>query len=411
MLIADTTELLNKVIGGSDAPFIYEKTGTHVDHYMIDEFQDTSGMQWNNFRPLIEESLAHSRDNLIVGDVKQSIYRFRNSDWKLLDEQVQADFSPEVVHEETLKDNWRSCRNIVEFNNALFTTLPGVLQTVYNEALSVSSLSEEQRAAFFTKIMSAYDKSFQQVPPPFMQKDGHVRIEFLSGDDEKDWKEEALGRLPGVLGKLQDNGYVLKDIAILVRTNQEGAQVADTLLAYKEEHPSDRYNYDIISDEALFVSGSTAVRFMVSLLRYLKNPEDRTNGQIALYSYQVLKGIFGVEAPAFPPEVISVLQILSRQSLYEITEGLFRLFADDFPENEQVFVQAFLDMVSEYTQKESADLNRFLKWWDETILPKSSSHTPNLAFPDLCVFVQSDQTFRVPGAAWSLCCLRNTTPS
>ena len=361
MLIADTTELLNKVIGGSDAPFIYEKTGTHVDHYMIDEFQDTSGMQWNNFRPLID-----SRDNLIVGDVKQSIYRFRNSDWKLLDEQVQADFSPEVVHEETLKDNWRSCRNIVEFNNALFTTLPGVLQTVYNEALSVSSLSEEQRAAFFTKIMSAYDKSFQQVPPPFMQKDGHVRIEFLSGDDEKDWKEEALGRLPGVLGKLQDNGYVLKDIAILVRTNQEGAQVADTLLAYKEEHPSDRYNYDIISDEALFVSGSTAVRFMVSLLRYLKNPEDRTNGQIALYSYQVLKGIFGVEAPAFPPEVISVLQILSRQSLYEITEGLFRLFADDFPENEQVFVQAFLDMVSEYTQKESADLNRFLKWWDET---------------------------------------------
>lgn len=278
MLIADTTELLSKVIEGSDAPFIYEKTGTHVDHYMIDEFQDTSGMQWNNFRPLIEESLAHSRDNLIVGDVKQSIYRFRNSDWKLLDEQVQADFSSEEIHEETLKDNWRSCRNIVEFNNALFTTLPGVLQAVYNEALSVSSLSEEQRAAFFTKIMSAYDKSFQQVPPPFMQKDGHVRIEFLSGDNEKDWKEEALGRLPGVLEKLQDNGYALKDIAILVRTNQEGAQVADTLLAYKEEHPSNRYNYDIISDEALFVSGSTAVRFMVSLLRYLKNPEDRTNG-------------------------------------------------------------------------------------------------------------------------------------
>lgn len=374
MLIADTTELLSKVIEGSDAPFIYEKTGTHVDHYMIDEFQDTSGMQWNNFRPLIEESLAHSRDNLIVGDVKQSIYRFRNSDWKLLDEQVQADFSSEEIHEETLKDNWRSCRNIVEFNNALFTTLPGVLQAVYNEALSVSSLSEEQRAAFFTKIMSAYDKSFQQVPPPFMQKDGHVRIEFLSGDNEKDWKEEALGRLPGVLEKLQDNGYALKDIAILVRTNQEGAQVADTLLAYKEEHPSNRYNYDIISDEALFVSGSTAVRFMVSLLRYLKNPEDRTNGQIALYSYQVLKGRFGVETPAFPPEVVSVLQILSRQSLYEITEGLFRLFADDFPENEQVFVQAFLDMVSEYTQKESADLNRFLNGGTKRAAGKQLPH-------------------------------------
>lgn len=135
MLIADTTELLNKVISGSDAPFIYEKTGTHVDHYMIDEFQDTSGMQWNNFRPLVEESLANGRANLIVGDVKQSIYRFRNSDWKLLDEQVRRDFEDEQVREETLMDNWRSCRHIVEFNNAFFTAAPAILQDLYNEAL------------------------------------------------------------------------------------------------------------------------------------------------------------------------------------------------------------------------------------------------------------------------------------
>ena len=366
MLIADTTELLNKVIGGSDAPFIYEKTGTHIDHYMIDEFQDTSGMQWDNFRPLIKESLAHNRANLIVGDVKQSIYRFRNSDWKLLDEQVQTDFSAEEVCEETLKDNWRSCRNIVEFNNALFTTLPLVLQTLYNEALSASSLNDQQRAAFFTKIMSAYDKSFQRVPPPFLQKDGHVRVEFLSGDDDKSWKDEALVQLPGVLKRLQDNGYALKDIAILVRTNQEGALVADTLLTYKEEHPSDGYDYDIISDEALFVSGSSAVRFMISLLRYLKNPEDQMNVRIALYSYQVLKGEFGAAALHFPSEISTALQLLSRQSLYEMVEGLFRIFETDFPQNEQVFVQAFLDMVSEYTQKESVDLSRFLNWWEET---------------------------------------------
>lgn len=178
MLIADTTELLSKVIEGSDAPFIYEKTGTHVDHYMIDEFQDTSGMQWNNFRPLIEESLAHSRDNLIVGDVKQSIYRFRNSDWKLLDEQVQADFSSEEIHEETLKDNWRSCRNIVEFNNALFTTLPGVLQAVYNEALSVSSLSEEQRAAFSLRSCPPMIKVSNRFLPLSCRKTGMYGLNF-----------------------------------------------------------------------------------------------------------------------------------------------------------------------------------------------------------------------------------------
>lgn len=385
MLIADTTELLNKVIGGCNAPFIYEKTGTRVDHYMIDEFQDTSGMQWNNFRPLIEESLAHERSNLIVGDVKQSIYRFRNSDWKLLDEQVQADFLAAQVTEETLKENWRSCRNIVEFNNTFFTAIPAVLQSYYNETLLTSSLSEEQRAAFEAKIMSAYDRSYQQVPPPFLRKDGHVKIEFLTGDDDKDWKEEALDRLPGVVEQLQDNGYALKDIAILVRTNMEGAMVADKLLSYKETNPSDRYNYDIISDDALFVGGSPAVRFLIALLRYLKNPEDKINEQTALYSYRILGGepteetdicSLATSGPVFPPEIARELQNLSRQSLYEISEGLFRLFSGRFQENEQVFVQAFLDMVSEYTQKESADLSRFLKWWDE------AGYRKTIATPD-----------------------------
>ena len=364
MLIADTTELLNKVISGSDAPFIYEKTGTHVDHYMIDEFQDTSGMQWNNFRPLVEESLANGRANLIVGDVKQSIYRFRNSDWKLLDEQVRRDFEEEQVREETLMDNWRSCRHIVEFNNGFFTTAPAILQDLYNEALKTSSLNEEERTAFFTKIMTAYDKSIQRVPPPFQKKDGHVRIDFLSGDEEKKWEQEAMERLPATLERLQDNGYALKDIAILVRTNQEGALVADTLLAYKEEHPSDRYNYDIISDDALFVGSSPAVRFLIAVLRYLRNPEDQTNRKLAMYAYQVLTGKFG-ESEA-DKSVSQNLQSISRQSLYEVTEGLFRNFSAYFPETEQVFVQAFLDMVSEYAQKESADLNRFLRWWDET---------------------------------------------
>ena len=145
MLIADTTDLLRRVIDGSDAPFIYEKTGTYVDHYMIDEFQDTSGMQWENFRPLVAESLAHERSNLIVGDVKQSIYRFRNSDWRLLDGQVRSDLGEYQTCEETLRDNWRSCRRIVEFNNAFFTAAPAVLQELYNEALAVSSLNEEER--------------------------------------------------------------------------------------------------------------------------------------------------------------------------------------------------------------------------------------------------------------------------
>jgi ATP-dependent exoDNAse (exonuclease V) beta subunit len=368
LLIADTTELLNKVIDGSDTPFIYEKTGTQIDHYMIDEFQDTSKMQWNNFRPLIDESLAHNNRNLIVGDVKQSIYRFRNSDWKLLDEQVAEDFTSEQVDEETLEENWRSFRNIVTFNNALFDITPGILQLIYNEALDASSLPEEEQEVFRRKIMSVYAGSSQLIPPAFQGKEGHVKIEFLPDGEDTGWKEEALLRLPATLEQLQDNGYALKDIAILTRTNLEAATVADALLTYKEEHPSERYKYDIISDEALFVSSSQAVRFLVVLLRHLKNPNEPANKRIAVFSYAIMAGRMDETAiiTEFPPFIKKELHALSRQSLYELTEGLFRLFSAYFPDNEQVFIQAFFDMILEYAQKESADLSRFLDWWDET---------------------------------------------
>ncbi|MDH6534343.1 Dna2/Cas4 domain-containing protein [Parabacteroides sp. 52] len=366
MLIADTTELLNKVIDGSDAPFIYEKTGTRVDHYMIDEFQDTSGMQWHNFRPLLRESLAYKQSNLIVGDVKQSIYRFRNSDWKLLDEEVQKDFHATEVKEETLQENWRSCRSIVSFNNSLFTVAPELLQSLYNDLLETSSLPEEEKNIFSTRIASAYSGSYQKVALPFQNKEGHVKVEFIETEEEgKSWKEEALDRLPGLLEQLQDNGYELKDIAILVRTNLEGAQVADTLLTYKETHTDSLYKYDIVSDEALFISSSTAVRFIISLLRHLKTPEDPTCRQMAYFAYATLTGVFSQTREGFPTELQEKLEDLSHQSLYEMIEGIYRVFTDSFAANEQAFLQAFLDLTAEFAQRESPDLGRFLKWWDE----------------------------------------------
>ena len=373
MLIADTTELLNKVIDGSDAPFIYEKTGVSIDNYMIDEFQDTSGMQWENFRPLIKESLSNERFNLIVGDVKQSIYRFRSSDWTLLDTQVAKDFRHEGVVDKVLAENWRSCRCIVEFNNALFTKAPQILQEKLNAGLQASSLADEEQAVINQKITQAYAKLYQHVPPKFQSQDGHVHIEFLEKEKDSDWKDKALERLPHYLETLQDNGYALRDIAILVRTNNEGARVADTLLKYKIEYPSNQYRYDIISDEALFVASSSAVRFIITLLRYLLNPADETAKQMALYNYTILlapvdqpSNISNFEAiKSFPKAVSETLMILSKESLYEITEGLIRLFNAEFKDSDQVFVQSFMDMILSFSQKESADLARFLNWWDE----------------------------------------------
>ena len=380
MLIADTTELLNKVIDGSEVPFIYEKTGTRIEHYMIDEFQDTSGMQWSNFRPLLKDSLDSGRDNLIVGDVKQSIYRFRNSDWTLLGNKVKDEFKSRTK-EENLEVNWRSCRNIVEFNNMLFNSVPAILQNSFNEDIAQSSLSMEEKELYGSRIVSAYKNSEQYVSKPFIDKDGHVRIQFLSDNEEQNWKEQSMERLPGIIEKLQDNGYELRDIAILTRTSAEGLLAAETLLEYKETHPDSLYKYDIISEDSLMVSSSLSVRWMIEMLKYISRPDVKSYRYMAQLSYAILRrkkqslAISNLNENSllendlfhpFPPETILKLKQLSNRSLYELTEGLYRLFEEDFPENELVFIQAFLDMVADYSTSETADTERFLTWWDET---------------------------------------------
>ncbi|MDR3127090.1 MAG: UvrD-helicase domain-containing protein [Tannerellaceae bacterium] len=277
LLIADTTELLRKVLDGADAPFIYERTGTRIDHYMIDEFQDTSRMQWHNLYPLIRESLATGHKNLIVGDVKQSIYRFRNSDWQLLDRQVSRDFSIYEVQEMTLTENWRSSPHIVSFNNRIFSQLPRLLQDLYNQTLASSSLTAEQQATFDSRITDAYAHASQQSPAPMQQIDGHVRIEFIPIDDEEsDWKTLALERLILLLQQLQDNGYTLCDIALLVRTNLEAATVVNHLLDFAAQQSGDRYRYHVISEDALLISAAPSVRLLVALLRFVHTPNPTT---------------------------------------------------------------------------------------------------------------------------------------
>ncbi|MDR2119595.1 MAG: UvrD-helicase domain-containing protein [Tannerella sp.] len=376
MLIADTTDLLNKIVDGSDVPFIYEKTGTRIDHYMIDEFQDTSEMQWRNFRPLIDESLSCGHDNLIVGDVKQSIYRFRNSDWTLLDEQVGKDFPENARTEKTLTDNWRSHRLIVEFNNAFFTVAPQLLRQYFIDGTDKSALDDATRDALASKIVSAYAKSAQHVSPPFRDKDGHVRIEFLSDGDESDWKEEALSRLPHLIAQLQDKGYALRDIAVLVRTRAEGAAVADTLLACKETHADSPCGYDIISEDALIIGNSSAARFLVAVMQYVNRPDDAVLRKFAHMQRIALRlgrnpasadsPTGAPTSPHFPAEILSELKRLSHRSFYEMAEGIYRLFEQEIPEQEQIFVQSFLDLVSEYTVKEPADIDKFLHWWKDT---------------------------------------------
>ncbi len=200
LFLSDTTELLNRIVSDSESPFVYEKTGTRINHYMIDEFQDTSSMQWQNFKPLIRESLDSGHFNLIVGDVKQSIYRWRNSDWELLESRILQDFSDNSIRNSMLGTNWRSDANIVNFNNSVFSTAATILQNQFNAS---AELQENPNR----KITEAYQHVRQQVPSGKSPDEGYVKISFLDASDkEDDWKSKSLEQLPLEIERLQEQG-------------------------------------------------------------------------------------------------------------------------------------------------------------------------------------------------------------
>jgi len=376
MLISDTTELLSKIIQGSDSPFIYEKVGTRVDHYMIDEFQDTSGMQWQNFYPLVRDSISGGKKNLIVGDVKQSIYRWRNSDWKLLDEQLDIDFKINGINHQSLDTNWRSLKNVIDFNNLIFETGPFLLQELFNESLEDANQPSLYHL-FSSRIKKAYSESYQYLPErkDTNLPDGHVKLEFIDTEENPNWQAYVLDQLPYTIESLQDQGYSLKDIAILVRTKKEGADVANRLLEYKGIKKETSYKYDIISDEALYIKNSKSIKLVVSILKYLHRPTDKSLKSLAVYEYYKFKNQLTPEdairshfSPSndFPQETWIQLERIRELPLYEMTEEIFDLFREAMEKNENIYIQAFLDMILDFTVRRSSDLDSFLQWWDET---------------------------------------------
>ena len=374
LFLSDTTELLNAIIAGTDSPFIYEKTGTLLTNFMIDEFQDTSRMQWDNFKPLIEESLASNNFNLIVGDVKQSIYRFRNSDWQLLEEQVENDLHRENIQKHLLNTNWRSDANIIQFFNAFFTKAATILQDDFDRAITDTPGSESDSDSN-GQIADAYADVYQNVPPHKAESGGQVKIKFLKCDKGDDWKSEVLEQLPHVIESLQDQGFALKDIAIVVRWNHEATAVAETLLNYKEQHPETPYRFDIISNEALLIGNAQSVKAVIALMRHFRNPHDQTRLMMAVYEFyrfhrdispdEALQSFREEAAGDFPEDIRSRLHELSSLPFYEMVESFFALSGDALEERENAHVQAFLDIALRFSTRASSDLNDFLDWWDE----------------------------------------------
>lgn len=276
ILISDTADLIAKVLE-CDVPFIYERMGVWLNHFMIDEFQDTSRKQYDNFLPLLQNSLSDGHYNLIIGDEKQSIYRFRNSDPNLFQTDLPHDFPADYDDSEGLHINFRSFRHVVGFNNDLFKHILD-----YYAKNHVS----------YKKLQRTYAKLHQDYPesPDMEEKrknaNGYVRLQvvyanptkdsgelpyFLTADGEKMYgKDGVLAILPEyILDQHERLGYPFGKILVLVNRNTEGNEVVKAILEHNRLHPDRLIN--IVSAESLLLQNSSAVRLIISVLQFLNS--------------------------------------------------------------------------------------------------------------------------------------------
>lgn len=358
-LLSDTNALLHGLIREGDPSFVFEKIGSNIRTVMIDEFQDTSRMQWENFRLLLLEGLSQGADSLIVGDVKQSIYRWRSGDWRILNGlKKQLGAFPVTVKE--LTTNYRSERGIIGFNNAFFTTACEVLNDWHVEAAGVPC--EELTEAYADVCQECARK----------EEKGYVEARFLDDSEEETYAEATIRLLAEKVDQLVNEGVRLNDIAILVRKNKNIPPIA----AYFDANTP----YTIVSDEAFQLSASMAVSVMIDGLRYLASADDLiAKARLAVtYQQEVLRQPVDINTVLLnrtedflPAAFLLQLDALRMMPLYELLEKLFVLFELDRLEKQDAYLCAFFDAVTEYMQKHSSELTAFLTYWDEKLATKT----------------------------------------
>lgn len=357
-LLSDTNALLHSIIREGDASFVYEKIGTTIDTVMIDEFQDTSRMQWENFHLLLEESLAQKEGSMIVGDIKQSIYRWRNGDWKIL-AGLDKDRSFRL-NSKTLDTNWRSEANIIAFNNDIFTSACRVLNERY----------KGDEGEDCTQLLDAYSDVRQSTSKE--TKEGYIKLSFLKNSEEHPYADTTMELLAEEVDSLVKKGVRVNDIAILVRKNKSIPAIAD----YFDKNTP----YRVVSDEAFRLDASLAVCMLIDGLRYISEPTDRIAcARLAVaYQKEILKKdvdyntvLLNSVEDYLPAEFRLMLPEMSLMPLYELLEKLFVIFRMDMIEEQDAYLCAFYDAVTEYMQNNSSELTSFLTYWNETLYART----------------------------------------
>ena len=358
-LLADTNALLHNIVREGDPSFVFEKIGSNIKNVMIDEFQDTSRMQWGNFKLLLNEGLSQGADSLIVGDVKQSIYRWRSGDWTILNG-LKDHIGPFPITEKTLNTNRRSEARIIQFNNEIFPSACQYLNGIY----------KQEQGKDCEELLHAYKDVKQEIARK--EEKGSVKLTFLKTKEDISYQEDTLEHLAEEVKHMVEQGVKVNDMAILVRKNGVIPMVAD----YFDKHTS----YRVVSDEAFRLDASLAINMLMDALRYLVNDENRVaQAQLAsAYQNEVLHKdidlntlLLGDLNDYLPTSFIEEKESLRLMPLFELLERLTCIFQLSEIENQDAYLFSFHDAVTEYLQKHSSELTAFLQYWEEKLCFKT----------------------------------------
>ena len=404
-LISDAQLLLNHIgiSESGDPTFIWEKTGNRYRHFLFDEFQDTSKKQWHNLQPLLINAMADTsgqhNEHLIVGDVKQSIYRWRNGDWRILLDGVEkqiaqafhlTDTAVAIAHE-TLRVNYRSYERIVAFNNLVYTHAPKWLQGRINDKLA-GLLDPETYENWWVAsgnhdtIIRAYQDSSQEMPSSPGQKKtgGSVQVDFIDVAHNNhrltSIKEEALTRLSDTLIQWISSGrYRPEQIGILVRTNGEAGEIIQHLLNRQRDTG---VFFNVISGDALALINSPSIRLLINTLRALVTPaasatlywancahlfqQIHQNQPIAPHDWLLIRSGTAEQLGRLLPESLCQNRNSWAQlPLAELVESLIKTYGLDTQAESLPYLLAFRDQVAAFSTNGERGIPAFLTYWDE----------------------------------------------
>ncbi|SHE81644.1 UvrD-helicase domain-containing protein [Chryseobacterium vrystaatense] len=367
VLLSKFNILINENLKNEPSAFIYEKVGSQFQHYFFDEFQDTSELQWQNFVPLRDHSVSSENTSFtLVGDPKQSIYRFRGGESKLmLDIINKKEFSPKEATLFVLKDNWRSAKNIVHFNNELYR---------YHSL----DLEEEHRNIFGEDAEQS----------PRSQIEGRVKVSLIENLTNDDFYNDTSEKMRRDIQESLDNGFKFSDITILCRGNFDIFSYSQKLGNLKVNYRGEETNIKTISDKGLTLELSNTLKAVIEFLRWGINPKNRPNLIMMMYYLNTLGRI---QMTDFTLEMNEILELETHEEILEFIQNKYslKLKQENFPrfnlynfveyyinefavENKETdFLLNFLEMLFNFTQNAGASTKEFLKYWDE----EASSYT------------------------------------